>query len=84
MDSATRENIKHWLDQGVRSGATHVIVVCDTFAHDDFPLFVMPGENVRELAAQHDGPNMTKLMEVYSLSLDLDAQLDENRAIHYE
>ena len=81
---ATREDIKHWLNEGKEDGATHIIVVCDTFNHYDYPLFVMPGENVRELAEQHDGPNMTKLMEVYSLSLDLESQLDEDRAVHYE
>ena len=82
--AATRTDIKHWFGQGVKQKATHMVVVCDTFDFEDYPIFVMPGEDVHEIAEKHDGPNMTKLMEVYSFSLDMETQLREERAFHYE
>ena len=47
-------------------------------------MFVMPGSNARAVAAQHSGPNMTKLMEVYNMSMDLDAQLAQRRVFNYD
>ena len=82
--ATTREDISRWLQEGKERGATHMIVVCDTFDWEDYPVYVLPGENVREKAAEYDGKEMQKIMEVYSLSQDLEAQLDEHRAGHYD
>ena len=43
---ATRDEILAWFDRGAALGATHMIVVCDTFSYEDYPVFVMPGEDV--------------------------------------
>lgn len=64
-------------------GATHMIVVCDSFDWEDYPVFVMPGQDAREIAKQHDGPNMTKLMEVYKLADDWPKQLEQRRCFTY-
>jgi hypothetical protein len=48
--AATQEDIRRWLKEAKKEGATHVIVVCDSFDHEDYPVPVMPGENVREKA----------------------------------
>ncbi len=82
--SATRAVLVRWFDEGVRQGATHMIVACDTFSHDNYAVYVTAGQQVREVAAEHDGPNMTKVDEVYCLGLDRDAQMSEDRALHYE
>ena len=82
--ATTREDISRLLQEGKEWGATHMIVVCDTFDWEDYPVYVLPGENVREKAAEYDGKEMQKIMEVYSLSQDLEAQLDEHRAEHYD
>jgi hypothetical protein len=37
--AATKQDIIGWLDRGKAQGATHVIVVCDTFDWDDYPVF---------------------------------------------
>ncbi|MBI4450107.1 hypothetical protein HY634_03545 [Candidatus Uhrbacteria bacterium] len=80
--ATTQEEIRGWLREGKDKGATHVIVACDEFDGEDYPVFVMPGEDVAQRAAALDGPNMQKVMEVYDLSLDLEMQLREERAYH--
>lgn len=82
--ATTREDIRRWLQEAKKKGATHVIVVCDTFDYDDYPVYVMPAESVREKADEHNGKNMQKVMEVYSLKLDIEKQLGEHRSFHYD
>ena len=83
--TTTKEDIRGWLTEAKKEGATHMLVVCDTFAHEDYPVFVKPGEDVRAEAKQYQrGENMQSLMEVYSLKLDVEAQLNERRAFHYD
>ena len=38
--ATTQMDIKNWFDQGVKDGATYLIVVCDTFDHSDYPAYV--------------------------------------------
>ena len=82
--AASKQDIRKWLDEGKEQGATHVIVVCDTYDWDDYPVFVMPGEDVCRKSAEHDGPNMQRVMEVYALHLPIEDQMNEHRAFHYE
>jgi len=81
--AATRQDIERWIRVGQEKGATHVIIVCDTFDYEDYPVYVMPGEDARKIANKNNGPNMTKLMEVYNLAMDVDAQLKQYRAMNF-
>lgn len=78
MGTTTRE-LWRWLSEGKRQGATHMIVACDVFAWEDFPVYVLPGESTREKAREH-----TKIMEVYSLSKDWDEQLQQHRVWNWD
>ena len=78
----TREDIRSWLERAKAKGATHVIVVCDTYDHEDYPVEVMPGQDARKIFDEHNGKNMQRVMEVYSLALDIEKQLLEDRAHH--
>ena len=80
----TREDIREWLKEAKRQKATHLIVATDTFDWEDYPIYVLPGQDVRKIYDEHNGPNMQKVMEVYSMKLDLKKQLDEDRAFHFE
>lgn len=80
----SRETIKGWFERGLRQGATHLIVVCDTYDHDDYPVFVEKGQDPRKVAEEYNGKNMQRIMEVYALHLPMDPQLNESRAFHYE
>lgn len=63
----SREDIRGWFRAGVQQGATHMIVMCDTFDYDDYPVFVKPDQDVREIVKERNGKNMQELMEVYDL-----------------
>lgn len=81
--ATTQDQIRHWLEQGKVMGATHLIMVCDTFDWEDYPVFVSPQEDVRNKVKEY-GSNMQKVMEVYLLSRDWNSQLNEFRAFHFD
>ncbi|WP_406698143.1 hypothetical protein V5E97_04725 [Singulisphaera sp. Ch08] len=81
--AATRQEIQAWLERGKTEGATHVIVICDTYGHDDYPVYVSSDENAREKANRYDGTNMQRIMEVYNLSMDMEQQLSQHRVLNY-
>ena len=83
MEHTTQYDIQKWFERGISEGATHLIVVCDTFDYEDYPVFVMPGESVREKVSEYDGKEMQKVMEVYNLKMDMQSQLNEHRSFNY-
>jgi hypothetical protein len=83
MPAAQQSDLREWFQDGVKEGATHMIVVVDGYDHDDFPVFVTPEENSREIAKNYDGVGDYRIMEVYDLRIDMEAQLLERRAFHY-
>ena len=81
--ATTQADIRGWLERGKEMGATHMIVVCDTYDWEDLPRYVMPNENVRDVHTEVSTPG-NRVMEVYSLRLDWDFQLNEHRAFHFD
>lgn len=82
--ATSKEEIRNWLESAREAGCyTHVIVACDTFNYEDYPVNVRRGEDPQQEAHKYMG-NMQTVMEVYALHLDLEAQLAEHRAWHYE
>jgi len=82
MATSVKE-IERWFDEGVKQGATHMIVVCDTFDWEDYPKYVMPGQNAREVS-EHLG-EMQKLMECYKLDPERKKeQLSAFRVFNYD
>ena len=79
----TRGDIRLWIDRAKAEGATHMLVVCDTYDYTDYPVSVKPDQDAREVFKRYDGPNMAKVMEVYDLRIDTEAQLTEHRAFHF-
>lgn len=79
----TKDEIMNWLKEGKVAGATHMLVICDTFDWEDYPVYVKTIEDVNKKIAEYSDPNkMQKIMEVYSYALDLEAQLKEHRSYH--
>ena len=79
----TKEDIQGWIKEGQDKGATHLIVVCDTFEYEDYPVYVMPGEDPIIKYNSYNGSNMQKVMEVYNLHKDLNKQLGQHRALEF-
>lgn len=82
--TTSKDHIRRWFECGKKQNATHMLVVFDTFDYEDYPVYVLPGQDVHKIAKENSGPNMTKLMEVYSYKLDLEDQLNEHRSFHYD
>ena len=82
--AANLEDITAWLSDGKLRGASHLIVVCDTFDYEDYPVYVNSNQNVREIFKEYNGKNMQQVMEVYSLRKDLDEQLRQRRAFCFD
>lgn len=76
---ATREDIKRWLDDGIEMKSTHMIVVCDTFDHSDYPVYVSSDLDVNEVVKMYNNNDMQTIMEVYNFSMDIQKQLDQER-----
>lgn len=87
----TKEDLKNWLYREYHQKATkkniakmkkeysHMIVVCDTWDYEDYPVYVKRTENIHDKISEYNGKNMQKIMEVYSYDLDLDEQLETMR-----
>jgi len=83
MQPASKEDIHEWLKEGKKKGMTHVIIVCDDFQWEDYPIYIMPGQDVKEIEKKHGVEQMERVMEIYNLSLPLEPQIEEERAWHY-
>lgn len=78
--STSREMIAAWFDRGVQQGAAYMLVVCDTFEYEDYPVFAKDEKTAREAYEKYrSGDNMQRLMEVYRLTDDKAEQLAESR-----
>jgi hypothetical protein len=62
----TQSDVTRWLSDGVAKGAAHMIVVCDTFSYEDYPVYVMPNETLGDMRSKYS-VSMQRVMEVYDL-----------------
>ncbi len=77
----SRRDLENWYNQGVQDKKTHMIVVCDTFDWEDFPVYVKKDQNFYSVYDQYSGgKNMARIMEVYDLNANKQDQMDEHRA----
>ena len=67
--AASREDIKRWIKDGLVSQLKmkYLISMCDTFDHDDYPIYAKDDESLLETIKEKDGKNMQKVNEVYLL-----------------
>lgn len=83
MSTALAE-LRTWFEDAESSGASHMIIVCDTYDWEDYPVFVSPGDDPVEVATEFNGKDMQKIMECYKISLGWDSQSKEYRSNHWE
>lgn len=79
----TKEDIREWIERGKEEKATHMIVVCDTFLYEDYPVFVSKNEDVKKKMEEYNGKNEQRIMEVYNLKMDIEQQLNQERSFNY-
>lgn len=83
MATTTKEDIRRWFESGKSQKATHMIIVCDTYDHEDYPVFVNEDQDVKEREAYYEHEHMQRVMEVYNLSMNMDEQLIKSRNFQY-
>jgi hypothetical protein len=76
----TRNDIKGYIERGQAQNATHVIIACDTFDNDNYPVFVSREENVQKKINAVNESDMQKVDEVYNLQIPIEPQLKAVRA----
>lgn len=82
---AQLDDLSRWFDEGATRGATHMLVIYDYWHRREYPRYVSPAEDLREvyrLYTRGFGGTVDRVTEVYDLSGDRQAQLDEYRAFH--
>ena len=80
MATWTLADIRDAYLEGETRGATHLIVAYDSFSGDNYPIYVMPGEDPRKKRPT----NGDKVDECYRYALGWDSQSKEHRALHWE
>jgi len=79
----TKNEIRNWLEgawlENDIKEYSHMIVVCDTFNYDDYPVYVKRGDSVKETIESHHNKEMQMVMEVYDLYQDIEEQLTKVR-----
>jgi hypothetical protein len=73
----SRAQIEQWFDRGIEQGKRFMVVVCDTFDYEDYPVFT---DTDQECTDKVKAPgDMQRVMEVYDLRLDKNTQLNTDR-----
>ncbi len=75
--------IKNCLYRGDNGEYSHLLIVCDTFDFEDYPVYIKKEEDIHEKIKEYS-KNMQKIMEVYNYAIDLEYQLSERRAYHID
>jgi len=80
--TATRDDIEKWVQDGLDNGSSHVIIACDGFDHDNYPVYIKPGQDVKKEVQRIQQSSMQHVDEVYDLSRAIKPQLNEQRAFN--
>jgi hypothetical protein len=77
----SKAEIEIWFDKGVANQSTHMMVVCDTFDYDDYPVYSTSAAQALEKYSEYGNKPMQEVMEVYDLSASKAEQLGEHRTL---
>ena len=72
--AATASDIEGWFASARKQQSSHMIVVCDTYDHDDYPVYCENETECWRKYDEHNGKNMQRIMEVYDISKGWKAQ----------
>lgn len=72
--AASKAQIRAWFHVAEREGATHMLMVCDTYDWEDYPVNCEGEEAARKRYAELHEVNMQRVMEVYKIELGWQAQ----------
>lgn len=79
--ATSKQDISGWFDHGILNKHDFMIIVCDKFDWQDYPVYCKRNEfNLKH--KQYNGQNMQQVIEVYDLSLDKDSQLNQGKCMN--
>lgn len=78
--AASKQDISRWFDDGKADAWDYMIVVCDTFDHEDYPVYCSFKE-VNKKYDEYSKASMQRVMEVYHLNSDKQRQMAEHRTM---
>lgn len=65
--AATEKDIERWIQTAKKKKAKYIISVCDTFEYSDYPVYVMPTDNLEEMKKKYDNKNMQSINEIITI-----------------
>lgn len=68
--AASREDIDSWIKQAKEWGNKYILSACDTWDHEDYPIYCDNLSELREAIKKYDGKNMQKINEVIEINGD--------------
>ena len=78
--AASRDEISEWFDEGAKIPEnTHMLVVCDEFDWEDYPIYISADDDARTKRNEYDEKPMSKVMECYNLKKAKRPQMDVAR-----
>jgi len=70
----TVTEITGWVERAKEEGQDYMLVVCDRFDHDDYPVGCSLAE-LDKTIKHYEQADMQQIMEIYNLNKDLAEQL---------
>ena len=65
--AVSKEEFNRWVENGREKGATHMISVCDTFDWDDYPVYVLPTDDLDVVKSRFNNVNIKNLGEILNI-----------------
>ncbi len=59
---------QNWINEGKKAGAMYLISVCDTFDHEDYPVYADSEEEMLEKRKYYNNSSMQRVNEVVNLT----------------
>ncbi len=76
--ATSRDEIRSWTTRDEAGRARWMIVVSDTFEHEEYPVYITDEDEYHKKVAEiQKGPD--RIMEVYDLHMNIESQLHERR-----
>lgn len=73
---ATKSDIQGWFERGVKNKDRYLFVVCDSFSHEDYPVYTKI-RNFWEKYDKYDGKDMQRIIEIYNLRARFEDHLNK-------
>lgn len=77
--TASIQDLQRWFLRGVEIKANHMIVVCDTFSYENYPVYTTGLEEFEKKYKKYNNQNMQTIDEVYDLNLPVSNQFPPSR-----